>query len=179
MHKTISIPTKQNPHGLNRSDFPDAPFPDPALFTLLGEEKIIALVKVHHQLMRQSDIGAVFGQDEAHFQRTIQHTADYFVEMFGGPKRFTPHRGEPKLGKRHRPFALQAHHREGWLNCLAQAMQECHLPQEAKQMIWNWVEPLSMRFLTPIPLPETLKRWRSPEDILRPRLESEKKHHAD
>lgn len=152
---------------LGRHDFPDAPFPDPKLYTQLGEPTIIALVANHHQRMWTSELRAVFGDDALHFQRTIEYTTDYFIEMFGGPKRFTPHRGEPRLGKRHRPFALQAHHREGWLRCLALALADCQIPDDAAQMIWNWVEPLSMRFLTPMQHPDTLTRWHTPEDILR------------
>ena len=133
----------------HRSGFPDAPFPDPSIFETLGLETIRGLVRYHHQLMWQSDIQPVFGSDPIHFAKTVEYTAHYFIEMLGGPKLFTPVRGEPKLGRRHKPFNLTAYHRKVWLDCFRQALIEKQIPIEIAQAIWNWVEPLSMRFLTP------------------------------
>ncbi|MBN2866397.1 MAG: hypothetical protein JXK16_10355 [Thiotrichales bacterium] len=133
----------------HRSGFPDAPFPDPSIYEALGSEKIRDLVRYHHQLMWQSDIQPVFGSDFGHFAKTVEHTANYFIEMLGGPKLFTVVRGEPKLGRRHKPFNLTPYHRVIWLDCFRLALKEKQIPISIAQEIWNWVEPLSMRFLTP------------------------------
>ncbi|MBF6058233.1 MULTISPECIES: globin [Thiomicrorhabdus] len=141
-----------------REDYPDAPFPDQEIYQHLGEESIRKLIRRHHRLMRTSHIGHLFGKDDQRFERIIEYTCDYFVEMLGGPKYFTGQRGEPRLGRRHRPFALTPADREAWLDFFRQALMENAIPQEIAQNLWNWVEPLSMRFLTPRIAPQQLQR---------------------
>ena len=145
----MSCPFSQTNTKLHRSGFPNAPFPSPKIYASLGLETIRELVRYHHQLMWQSDIQTVFGSDFTHFTKTVEHTAHYFIEMLGGPKLFTTTRGEPRLGRRHKPFNLTPYHRAVWLDCFRQALKDKQIPLETAQAIWNWVEPLSMRFLTP------------------------------
>jgi len=135
--------------GLHRSGFPDAPFPPQDIYERLGEQKIAAIIRRQHDLMWQSEIQSIFGSDEVRFQKTVIYTIHYFIEMLGGPKLFTPQRGEPKLGRRHRHLQLTPLHRTVWLGSLRQALQEQKVPNDIAHAIWQWVEPLSMRFLTP------------------------------
>jgi hemoglobin len=142
---------------LQKGDFPDAPFPPNDVYHKVGEQAIRQLIRTQHELMWQSDIAVLFGQ-RSHFERVVTYTEDYFIEMLGGPKLFTAQRGEPKLGRRHKPFNLTPHHREVWLACLEKAIVKCQFQTDSVQHLWRWVEPLSMRFLTPRLHPNQLKR---------------------
>ncbi len=134
---------------MHRSGFPDAPFPPQDLYQRLGEAKIAAVIRRQHELMWHSDIRTVFGSDPVAFERIITHSVHYFIEMFGGPKLFTSERGEPRLGRRHKHLQLTPYHRDVWLNAMRQALQENAVPQKISELIWQWVVPLSMRFLSP------------------------------
>jgi len=48
----------------------------------------------------------------------------YLVEWLGGPKRYTAERGAPRLGRVHRPFAIDAAARDAWLACMQQALDQ-------------------------------------------------------
>ena len=47
--------------------------------------------------------------------------ATYLCEWLGGPKRYTAERGAPRLGRIHKPFALDAAAADAWLACMQQA----------------------------------------------------------
>ena len=142
----------------SRKDFPNARFPGRHVYQVLGETTIRRMVTRHHELLWHSPSGHLFGDKEAHFRQAVARTADYFVEMLGGPKHYTPVQGNPRLGKRHQPFAIGPEDRETWLHCLARAMREEGIPAEMVEEIWAWVEPLSMRMLSPRRSPEELRR---------------------
>ena len=141
-----------------RSEFPDAPMPGPETFAVLGEARIRRIVDRQHRELWAGPAGRLFGPDEAGLERAIAHTADYFVEMFGGPAGYTPVRGRPMLRVRHRSFGVTSDDRWLWLRALARAMAAESVPSATATAIWAWVEPLSMRMIDPLPAPETLAR---------------------
>ncbi len=127
--------------------YPHVPFPTQRVFEAAGEALIRELVHHHHALLIQSRVGHLFSDDEAHFLESVERTADFFVEMFGGPKHFTPVHGQPHLRERHFPVAITEADRITWLELLAQAMVEVGFPAEVREEVWNWVEPLSIRMI--------------------------------
>jgi hemoglobin len=141
-----------------RSEFPDAPMPGPETFAALGEARIRRIVDRQHRELWAGPSGRLFAPDEAGLERVIAHTADYFVEMFGGPAGYTPARGKPMLRVRHRPLGVTADDRLYWLRAFARAMAAEAVPAATAADIWAWVEPLSMRMIQPLPEPEGLSR---------------------
>lgn len=154
----MHCPFAQTNPPLHRSGFPDAPFPDPSLYEKLGFDTIATAIRYQHQLLWVSDSQKHYGDDPVHFAKTVEYTVNYFVEMLGGPKLFTPVRGQPKLGMRHKHFNLTPKDRETWLDCMYQALKKEAVPPELAQPIWDWIEPLSMRFLRPRVELQDLKR---------------------
>lgn len=138
--------------------FPDATFPPSRLYHELGESLIREVVRDQHERMWQSGLKSLFG-NRAHFEKAVGHTEQYFVEMLGGPKCYTPHRGEARLGKRHLPFNLTEAHRKIWLQCFFWSMQRHGVSSSVAETLWCWVEPLSMRFLNPKPHPDDIPRY--------------------
>lgn len=149
---------EKSQHSLHRSGFPDAPFPKPDLYDKMGFELIDKVIRDQHVLLHQSSVAHLYGDDPVHFEKMVGYTANYFIEMLGGPKVFIPVRGEPKLGRRHKPFMLTPQDRVVWLETMREALHANQVPQEYAQEIWDWVEPLSMRFLSPRIEPENLER---------------------
>lgn len=127
--------------------YPPVPFPTNRIFNTAGEEKIRELVTHHHNLLRVSPVKHLFAHSDSKFAILVERTADFFVEMFGGPQHFTPEHGQPKLRDRHFPFTISEKDRIVWLERMEQALIETNFPIELHEEIWNWVEPLSIRMI--------------------------------
>lgn len=126
---------------------PPVPFPTSRVYKMTGEEKIRELVVHHHNLLRISPVKHLFAHSDRKFAILVARTADFFVEIFGGPQYFTPEHGQPKLRHRHFPFTISEKDRIVWLERMEQALIETNFPIELHEEIWNWVEPLSIRMI--------------------------------
>ncbi|MDD3343054.1 MAG: globin, partial [Sulfurospirillaceae bacterium] len=86
--------------------YPEVFFPSNKTFLALGEEAIRHLVKIHHELIRNSKLAHLYPKEEAAFKIATQKIEDFFVQMLGGPDLFTSTQGHPKLRARHFPFEV-------------------------------------------------------------------------
>ncbi len=127
--------------------YPAVPFPSNRVFAVAGEAKIRELVGYHHDLLRISPVKHLFESTDLKFARLVKRTADFFVEMFGGPAYFTPEQGAPNLRTRHFPFTISEKDRLVWLDRFEQALVETEFPAQSYEEVWNWVEPLSIRMI--------------------------------
>ena len=138
--------------------YPSVPFTSNRIFNVAGEDKIRELVTHHHNLLRVSPVKHLFAHSDSKFATLVKRTADFFVEMFGGPKYFTPKHGQPKLRHRHFPFTISEKDRIVWLDRMEQALIETNFPIEFHEEIWNWVEPLSIRMINRRTTTEEIER---------------------
>ena len=127
--------------------YPAVPFPSARGFREAGEIAIRRLVAVQHERMFATPVAKLFPANASRRAEAVRRTEDFFVEMLGGPKRFTPVHGEPHLRERHFPAAITEADRLTWLDCLAHAMVETGFPASCREEVWNWVEPLSIRMI--------------------------------
>lgn len=119
----------------------------PNSVTAPGEADLRRVVKAHHTLLKQSEIGHLFVQDEAAFAKLVSLIADFVVETCGGPQLFTEARGGGCMRTRHFPFTIDERGREVWLEKLLQAMGDVDFPQELREEYWNWLEAISIRMI--------------------------------
>ncbi|MGD9968919.1 MAG: globin [Sulfuricurvum sp.] len=127
--------------------YPEVPFPTPALVREWGEEKIRTMVRHHHQLLRKSTIGSLFGPDDAAFAFATEKTADFFVEALGGTKAYTPVQGHPALRMRHFHITIDEKARDIWLMMYKKTIRDLSMPSHLIEEFWNWIEPLSIRMI--------------------------------
>lgn len=128
-------------------EMPEIPFPSARVLAVAGEETLRHLVRHHHVLLRESEIGPLFPADETAFTAAVELIADYVVEVCGGPAQFTPSHGKTCLRKRHFPFTIDELAREIWLEKLFQAMVEIDFPEEIHEEYWNWMEAFTVRLI--------------------------------
>lgn len=57
----------------------------------------------------------------------------FLSQLFGGPRLYTEHRGQPMLRMRHLPFPITPAHARAWLACMREAMEEVPLPAPARE----------------------------------------------
>lgn len=57
-------------------------------------------------------------------ERARSRQIDYFVEFFGGPRRYSEQHGRPFLRFRHRTFRIGQAERDAWMRLMIEALRE-------------------------------------------------------
>lgn len=122
---------------------PPVQLPSPEFYKQLGESGIRQLVSRQYDLLRQSAIKNLFAIDDEQFNLSKQHSADFMIQICGGPDYFNQHRGNPMMSKRHAPFKITPEGRVVWLTCYKQALSELHLPENLIESFWNYLHAFS------------------------------------
>lgn len=121
--------------------------PNPAFLTDIGEEGMRTLFSRFYSLLFKSPIKDIFPLDEEEMQIASQHSADFFVQICGGPQYFNKNRGAPQMRKRHAPFPISPNARLHWLVTMEEALQpiiaEKQSSTENIQSFWNYVNVFS------------------------------------
>lgn len=122
---------------------PDVTKPDPEFLSQLGESGVRKMISKHYDLMRQSSIKNLFPDSETEFEQAKVRSADFIIQICGGPDYFNQNRGRPMLINRHSPFKITAEGREVWLNCYKEALLETNLPHYLIESFWNYIQVFS------------------------------------
>jgi len=122
---------------------PGVTLPSKQMFTLLGEEGMRKMVSDHYDLLKESEIKDLFPKNQIAFEKAKEHSADFFIQICGGPEYFNQNRGMPQLNRRHLPFKITAEGRQVWLNCYIEVLQKLKLPSEVLNSFWNYLDVFS------------------------------------
>lgn len=122
---------------------PGVTLPGHDLFLLLKEEGMRKMVSDHYDLLAESAIKDLFPKNPIALEKAKEHSADFFIQICGGPKHFNQNRGIPQLNKRHLPFKITNVRREVWLNCYKKVLANLDLPDEVKLSFWNYLDVFS------------------------------------
>ena len=122
---------------------PDVTLPSIKMFEILGEEGIRSLVSNHYDLLVQSEIKNLFPKNPLALEKAKEHSADFFIQICGGPMYFNKNRGKPMLNRRHIPFKITAEGRIIWLECYKTALLNTNLPEEVLFSFWNYLDVFS------------------------------------
>lgn len=122
---------------------PDVKLPSTQVLALLGEEGIRKLVSNHYDLLVQSEIASLFPKNPVALEKAKENSADFFIQICGGPMYFNKHRGKPMLNRRHLPFSITAEGREIWLTCYREALSATGLPDEVLLTFWQYIDVFS------------------------------------
>jgi hemoglobin len=89
----------------------------------LAVEKLVDAFYAHMaRLPEARSIWSMHTRDHGQVKRVL---AAYLTEWMGGPKVYSPQRGEPRLGRVHKPFAIGEAERDAWLRCMDLALAQC------------------------------------------------------
>jgi hemoglobin len=122
---------------------PDVTIPDKALYEVLKEEGVRKLVEDHYACLRKSSISHLFPENDDAFDLVTKHSADFFVQILGGPPYFNMNRGNPMLIKRHAPFAVTPQARVVWLQCYQNVLNKLEVDEKLIMLFWNYVNVFS------------------------------------
>lgn len=118
--------------------------PSPKVLEFLGEAGMRKLVSDHYDLLRQSDIKGLFPPTDEGFALAKQHSADFFIQICGGPDYFNQNRGAPMMAARHQPFRITPKARQIWLESYAIVLTQLDMPEDLKESLWGYLDIFSI-----------------------------------
>jgi hemoglobin len=113
------------------------------MFHLLQEEGMRKMVSDHYDLIVQSPVKDLFPKNPIALEKAKEHSADFFIQICGGPDYFNQHRGLPQLNRRHRPFTITAEARIEWMKCYQQVLSRLDISEEVVLSFWNYLDVFS------------------------------------
>jgi len=122
---------------------PQVTLPSNEMFLLLKEEGMRKMISDFYDLLVESELKELFPKNPVALEKAKEHSADFFIQICGGPAYFNTNRGQPKLNQRHQPFKITAEGREVWLNCYKSVLQKINLPGDVLLSFWNYLDIFS------------------------------------
>ncbi|MCE9501175.1 MAG: bacitracin resistance protein BacA [Leptospira sp.] len=119
---------------------PQGPPLSPELFKTIGESAIRDLVKSFYEEIEKSNIRPMFPES---IEESIVKSADFMVQVMGGPSYYTRKNGPPRMRARHFPFEIDEKARRTWLGCYRKALDNSEIPESEKTVIWDFLTGFS------------------------------------
>jgi len=121
--------------------------PNPAFLTDITEQGMRDLLDRFYMGLHESSIKDIFPVDKAEMKIAGQHSADFFIQICGGPQYFNQNRGAPQMRGRHAPFRITPNARLHWLVTFEEALQpiikDKLSSEENIQSFWNYLNVFS------------------------------------
>ena len=95
--------------------------------SLGGDAVFLPLLKDFYARISRSPIAKLFPPD---LDETQQKQFAFQSEFWGGPVRYSPWRGHPRLRARHLPFAIDQAAADEWMRCMSEAVDSSAMPSE-------------------------------------------------
>jgi hemoglobin len=121
--------------------------PIPEFLIEMGEAGIRKLISDHYDAIKASDIYYLFPQDADEFEIAKKHSADFMIQICGGPAYFNQNRGAPQMIGRHAPFAIDAKARKRWLELyipLLEELKEQGITETSLNSFWGYINIFSI-----------------------------------
>jgi len=134
----------------NANFIPPVQKPNPGFLPEVGEQGIRDLLTRLYTCLDKSPIRGIFPpEDTQGMMKAAQISADFFVQICGGPAYFNQNRGMPQMRGRHAPFAITAEARLHWLSCFEEALKplEGKISEENLQSFWNYINVFSIMMI--------------------------------
>jgi hemoglobin len=121
--------------------------PNPSFLTDITEQGMRDLLDRFYMGLFESPIKDIFPLNKEEMKIAGQHSADFFIQICGGPQYFNQNRGAPQMRGRHAPFRITPNARLHWLVTFEEALQpiikEKLSSEENIQSFWNYLNVFS------------------------------------
>ena len=121
--------------------------PIPEFLVEMTEEGIRTLISKHYDKIKESSISNIFPQDAEEFAQAKVNSADFFIQICGGPKYFNTNRGAPQMIGRHAPFRITAQARQTWLELYKPLLEELKsegITEKSLLSFWGYLNIFSI-----------------------------------
>jgi len=140
---TLDFSIEAYQEGIN----PPVTKPNPAFLTDITEQGMRDLLHRFYMGLFESPIKEIFPETKEAMQIAAQHSADFFIQICGGPQYFNQNRGAPQMRGRHAPFRITPDARLHWLVTFEEALQpivnDKLSSEENIQSFWNYLNVFS------------------------------------
>lgn len=113
-------------------------------FDELGEEGIRKVVSDHYDLLVKSSISKLFPSGGKPLDTAKKFSADFIIQICGGPDYFNENRGAPKLVQRHAPFKITPSARLVWLECYREVLLKQSISEDVLKALWRYLDVFSI-----------------------------------
>jgi hemoglobin len=134
----------------NANYIPPVQKPNRGFLDEVGEEGIRQLLDRLYMQLDVSPIRSIFPPLDTEGMRDAgQVSADFFIQICGGPSYFNQKHGAPQMRGRHAPFAITPEARLHWLICFESALKplEDSVSKENLQSFWNYINIFSIMMI--------------------------------
>jgi hemoglobin len=131
MEREIYVPPEGPPQG---------PPPSREIYSSLGEKKLRELVHSHYNHLKNSTIRDMFPEN---MDESADKSADFLIQVLGGPPIYSQKYGPPRMRMRHFPFEIDEKARRVWLSCYKQALDDTQIPEKERSEIWKFLVDFS------------------------------------
>ena len=134
----------------NADYIPAVERPNPNFLTQVTEQGMRDLLSRFYVCLDTSAIRSIFpAKDAKEMEIAAQTSADFFIQICGGPAYFNQRHGMPKMRQRHAPFSITAEGRLHWLVCFEKALKplEATVSEENLQSFWNYLNIFSIMMI--------------------------------
>jgi len=118
--------------------------PDPRIYEYLGEEGMRKMVSDHYDIMVKSSIKELFPPTPYLLEKAKTHSANFLIQICGGPRFYEVTRGAPMMAARHSPFKITQEARQVWLESYIEVLQKLDMSDELKESYWNYLDIFSI-----------------------------------
>ncbi len=123
---------------------PRVELPSSGFLEAIGEEGMRQLISDHYDLLKQSNIRGLFPPSDEGFELAKKHSADFFIQICGGPKYFNKSRGNPMMAARHAPCAITSKARDIWLESYIIILKKLDVDEKLKESFWKYIDIFSI-----------------------------------
>jgi len=121
--------------------------PNPEFLTDITEQGMRDLLDTFYMGLFESPIKNIFPNTKEEMKIAGQHSADFFIQICGGPQYFNQNRGAPQMRGRHAPFHITPNARLHWLVTFEEALQPIINKKQSSeaniQSFWNYLNVFS------------------------------------
>lgn len=106
-----------------------------------GEEPFWRIARAFYvRVERDPDLRPMFPAD---LEAPIRNQAEFLMQYFGGPQKYSERKGHPRLRMRHMSFAIDQAARDRWLGHMLAALEDAGIPEPERAEMRRYFEHAS------------------------------------
>ncbi|UOG56952.1 bacitracin resistance protein BacA [Leptospira noguchii] len=111
-----------------------------SVFVSVGENSLRELVSDFYDQIPSSSIAFMFPEN---LEESKIKSADFLIQITGGPPLYSQNYGPPKMRVRHLPFPIDEKARRVWLSCYRKVLDDWDAEVSVKEVLWIFFKDFS------------------------------------
>ncbi|XDD50624.1 bacitracin resistance protein BacA [Leptospira sp. WS92.C1] len=108
--------------------------------SIVGEDSLRKLVSDFYDQIPGTQIAFMFPKN---LEESKIKSADFLIQVTGGPPLYSQRYGPPRMRARHIPFPIDEKSRRVWLSCYRKALDIWNADDSQKEILWSFLKDFS------------------------------------